>query len=79
MLVKSNICNISVYKERLKNPIYLLESDTSTYTIKIAGTTKNVYTVIYKPDLTCNCPDAKKDNTYVSIYVCNLQNMQNSG
>ena len=53
----------------LEEPIYLLESDTSTYTIKIAGTTKNVYTVIYKPDLTCNCPDAKKDNTYVSIYV----------
>lgn len=53
----------------LEEPIYLLESDTSTYTIKIAGTTKNVYTVIYKPDLTCNCPDAKK-RQYLCKHIC---------
>jgi hypothetical protein len=57
----------------LQHPIYLLHFSIADKELKLAGTTKNVYTVKYDPVLACDCPDGKivgRGGPFLCKHVC---------
>lgn len=57
----------------LNDSIYLLDTNTHLGELKIAGTTKKVYTVKYLSELSCDCPDfstPRNGHRYLCKHIC---------